>query len=282
MDGFPASFELVYEPGFVVYHRPPYGYEDLTTIDPASCPLAANQLLRERGGQRRRDPARASAAPFRSPPRASAGGSSARAARRCRAASTPAGAAGTGLQRHADADACTRRNAARWTTEPWTLRFADGETETLRPCRPAEGVATGIEFPRALGRCGGPYGNLNLFISAQREASLKGAGGAYTLSLGFTGADARERGITVPGVSCGGSGWGLRLRWRRRGRLLNRLALEVDLDVLLLDPLLDLRRGGQRALVGLEQRRREEAPRPQAAPRTTLISAAKIVSWAPR
>ena len=44
-----------------------------------------------------------------------------------------------------------------------------------------------------------------------------------------------------------------------------RRGVESDLDVLLVDALLGLGRAGQRALVGVEQRVGEEAPRPQPA-----------------
>ncbi len=202
VDGFPASFELVYEPGFVVYQRPPYGYEDLTTMDPASCPLAANRYSATVVG-------RDDVTPL------GIGGTLPLAAEGIGGRILGPGSAtlsssfdtGRGGGNAACSGTLTRsmHPAKRRTVDDgaWTLRFADGETQTLTVSAGGR-VATGIEFPRALGRCGGPYGNLNLFIGPNGRASLKGPGGAYTLSLGFTGATRASGALTTSRGSCRG------------------------------------------------------------------------------
>jgi hypothetical protein len=200
VDGFPASFELVYEPTYAYYGRPPYGFEDLTTIEPDSCPIAANRYSVSVVGQNDATPL-------------GVGGSFPLAGEGITGAMLGASSAtlsstfdtGTGRGGASCAGTLTTamHPANRRTVDDgaWTLRFADGESQTFTVSAGGR-AAIGIDFPAALGRCGGPSGNLNLFIGATGTASLRGPRGAFALRLSFTGANRASGRITAPAGRC--------------------------------------------------------------------------------
>jgi hypothetical protein len=195
--GYPASFELVYEPTYVAFGGPPYGYEDLTTVDPDSCPLAANRYSVGVVGEDDVTPMGVGGS-FPLAGEGITGGivgsSSATLSSSFDTGTGTGGAACRGTLMRAMHPA-TRRTVD---DGAWTLRFADGESQTFTVSAGGR-LAIGIDFPAALGRCGGPRGNVNLFIAAGGAASVRGPRGAYALRLSFTGVNRASGRITAAG-----------------------------------------------------------------------------------
>ncbi len=197
--GYPASFELVYAPEYAALGRPSYGYEDLTTLDPSSCPLAANEYSVGVVGDEEPTPL----GPGGSFPLAAegigggiAGSSSATLSSSFATGSRRAGCVGTLTRAMHPA---TRRTVQKG---PWTLRFSDGESDSFQVTAGGR-AATGIDFPPGLARCGGPRGNLNLFINATGAARLSGPRGSFVVALKFKGPRRASGRMTAPGSRCG-------------------------------------------------------------------------------
>ncbi len=210
--GYPASFELVYEPAYVSYGRPPYGYEDLATVDPDSCPLAAERYSVGVVGEDEVTPLGAGGS-FPLAGEGIAGGIvGASSASLSVNFNTGTGAAGIACRGTLTR---TMYPASRRTVDDgaWALRFADGESQAFTVSAGGR-LAIGIDLPAALRRCGGPHGNVNLFIPAGGQASLKGPRGAFSLRLSFTGANTASGRITVPAGRCQAFGLAMKARLR--------------------------------------------------------------------
>ena len=200
VDGFPASFELVYEPTYVDYGRPPYGVEDLTTIDPDSCPIAADRYSVSVVGQNDVTPLGVDGSLPLAGEGLSGGVLGPGSATLSNGFDTGPGRGGASCS---GTLTLAMHPAKRRMVDDgaWALRFADGETQTFTVSAGGR-AAIGIDLPAALGRCGGPSGNLNLFIGAGATASLRGTRGAYALRLSFTGANRASGRITAPTRRC--------------------------------------------------------------------------------
>jgi hypothetical protein len=191
VEGYPASFQLIYEPANFALHLPPYGFEDLATLTPSSCPLAANKYVEAVIAESELTPL----GPGGSFPLASDG-----------IAGGVHGPKSATLSRQFDTGAGVRANGCRgtltWAMHPanrqsvrdgsWTLRFADGESEPFTVSAGGR-LAEGIAFPAAVAHCGGPFGDINLFIAPSGTATMREPGGLFAASLSFTGANASGR-----------------------------------------------------------------------------------------
>jgi hypothetical protein len=195
VNGYPASFELVYEPGYLAFGRPPYGFQNLATIIPSSCPLAANRYSEAVIGEHEVTPL----GPAGSFPLARdglAGGiQGPRSATLSRMFDI-----GNGIGAHRCKGTMTwaMHPASRRTVQDgsWTLQFAGGETESFTVLSGGR-LASGITFPAALRHCGGPFGDANLFIAPTGAASIRELGGQFALSLSFSAANAASGQITA-------------------------------------------------------------------------------------
>ncbi len=188
VDGYPASFELVYQPSFLALGLPPYGFENLATIMPASCPLAANRYIEAVVGEHEVTPLGAGGSFRLATDGISGGVHGPGSATLSRKFDTGKGVGAPGC-----------RGTLRWAMHPasrrtvqdgsWTLRFAGGESEPFTVSAGGR-LAEGIAFPSALARCGGPFGDINLFITPAGTATIREPGRLFAASLSFTGANA--------------------------------------------------------------------------------------------
>jgi hypothetical protein len=199
--GYPASFELAFEPSYLAFGLPPYGYQNLTTVVPDSCPTAPDRYSVGVIGEHDVTPLGVGGSfPLARDgiTGAISGPSSAALSRRF---DTSGGSAKPGC-----------RGALTWAMHPavrqpvddgaWALRFAGGETQAFSVSGGGR-LALGIVFPASLGRCGGPQGDVNLFIGPGGAASVKRPHGALALRLGFTGATTATGQVTARTERCG-------------------------------------------------------------------------------
>lgn len=196
-DGFGASFELLYEPGYAVYGSRvvQYGFEDLTVVQPAACPISPGQSGQEIIANHHISPVFAGGYLHAGKAGVYGGLTGARTAKlwvNFRRAQVP-GSPGC-------------RRTLIWHLHPahrrpvqdglWKLRFSDGETGSFTVAGGGR-VASGLAFPQNF-TCG--LGGINLFIGpdghsfygdasvnvalrfAQRSASGTMSGGAGTTS----------------------------------------------------------------------------------------------------
>jgi hypothetical protein len=188
VEGYPASFELVYQPGNLAFHLPPYGFADMATIMPASCPPTPNRYVESVIGEHELTPL----GPGGSFPLASDGITGG-----LRGSESASLSRKFDTGREGSARGC--RGTLTWVMHPasrrtvqdgsWTLRFGDGESEPFTVLAGGR-LASGIAFPSVLAHCGGPFGNVNLFVSPSGAAAVREQAGQFAMSLRFTGADA--------------------------------------------------------------------------------------------
>lgn len=199
--GYPASFELASEPSYLAFGLPPYGYQNLTTVMPDSCPTASDRYAVGVIGEHDVTPLGVGGSfPLARDgiTGAISGPSSAALSRRF---DTSGGSAKPGC-----------RGALTWAMHPavrepvddgaWALRFVGGETQPFSVSGGGR-LALGVVFPASLGRCGGPQGDVNLFIGPGGAASVKRPHGALTLRLGFTSATTATGQVTARTERCG-------------------------------------------------------------------------------
>lgn len=189
MNGFPASFSLAYSRRLAVHGHPPYGFQDMTLLEPTTCPAASFRY----------SDAVISARPALTPlggagrfPLGSfgvtgslTGGTAAtlRASYQLLAEpGGPAGCSGTLVWRMRPAH---RRAVADGT---WAVRFSDGETSTFTVGTGGR-LVTGIASPGSAPGCGGQMGGADVFIAANGTAGFVEPGG-FTISLAFAGTTA--------------------------------------------------------------------------------------------
>jgi hypothetical protein len=194
-NGFPVSFELLSVPRFqTLHHLPPYGYTDLTVLEPNSCPPSAGRYSES----------------------SIALGSPLEFGRRGGFGLTPVGFGG-GLQAARSAlletnfrvdsgQHCSGRLV--WHLHPanriavrdgrWKARFSDGETSTFS-VHDGGRLATRLRLPHALEQCGGLVGALDVFIGARGNVAVAQA--HLDVGMHFSGGTAKGR-LAVPGASC--------------------------------------------------------------------------------
>lgn len=207
VDGFPASFELVYRPLFAtVYHRPPYGFEDLVVLAPDRCPLLAASHTEQT----------VSEGPFLSP-LSPGGGFGLASTRGIRGGLVGARAATLSyplrLQRPAGGGACP--SSLRWKLHParrrrvedgaWRLTFPTGRSVRFEVSAGGR-LATGIPLPNRLGTpsCPAPHRRVSLFIRPDRTAMQIDADRKLTIKLAFS-SPSRARGevsVAATGAAC--------------------------------------------------------------------------------
>lgn len=200
-NGFPASFELVYRPAFRIFGRPPYGYVDLTTIEPASCPVSTSRYSEGVIGEQPDVTPLGSGGTFGLPLYHLLG--------RIRSA-TVAGLS-TSFNSDPEHGSTACRGTLTWMMHPadrrrvddgsWSLRFASGETGGI-VVKAGGRLAVGFQFPLSLGQCGGAFGGADLFIPASDEA-LFGEVGGPSVSLKFTSATAAVGQVSDATLECG-------------------------------------------------------------------------------
>ncbi|MGA2321976.1 MAG: hypothetical protein ABSG95_14780 [Solirubrobacteraceae bacterium] len=203
--GYSASFELTYEPQYVSFRRPPYGYEDLTLLKPAvdpqepGCPFAPRSASWDVIAQNEPAPL-------------GVGGSFPLAGFRVSGGIEGPDSASISTREEfpgRKSAACVR--TLRWTMHPaqrrtvddgsWMLRFSDGETEQFSVSDGGR-LATGIGYPAALGKCGGPIGSVDLFVGASGIASFHEPRERLAVSLNFS-AEAAGGQIIASAARCG-------------------------------------------------------------------------------
>jgi hypothetical protein len=201
INGFPSSFELVYKPAFQIFRRAPYGFEDLTTIEPSSCPVSGSLYSEGVIGQQPDITPLGLGGAF--PPGYSVSGA-------IRAAGVASLSAAFNTDPETGNPLC--RGTLRWTLHPasrhpvddgsWTLRFANGESETLSVTGGGR-LATGFSFPLALYQCGGPAGGVDLFVQASGDAVYSEPASGLTVRLSFAAAKTASGEITANTIGCG-------------------------------------------------------------------------------
>ena len=191
--GFPASFELSYVPSDAAYPGyAPYGYGNLVLLEPSTCPFERYSYAEETVG---------------------AGGSypvHANGSLGLRSYGIFGGLTGTRtakLSMRIDSPPCRRTFV--WRMHPahrlavydgtWRLRFADRESQTFKVSAGGR-LATGFGVPQAVSNCGGPVGGFDLFVPANRVATLT-TPHQFAVKLTFLRKIASGQ-ITVPGSSC--------------------------------------------------------------------------------
>jgi hypothetical protein len=197
-NGFPASFELRYVPRYASRYRlPPYGFTDIVTLEPASCPVVPYSYSENFLDETLSTPVRAGGSfglarvglrggltgsrtsvlstVFRLPPGGGAPGCNGSLTWRLHPA-----------QRRAVADGI------------WRLRFPDGTSETFE-VRAGGRLATGIALPAAVTNCGAT-GVVDMFIATDGRARYAKPS-ALAVTLDFARRTASGE-ITVTGGGC--------------------------------------------------------------------------------
>ncbi len=195
--GFPASFELLYKPGYAAYgpKYTSYGFEDVVTLLPATCPISSSRYSEGVIGDH-----------FPTP--VYAGGSL-----HLRSYGFPGGLSGSrsatlrtsyNFPRQGSTPGCKGRLV--WHLRPahrhpvsdgtWRLRFSEGSAETVAVHGQGR-LVQGISFPPAFAQCAGLFGGVDLFIKPGGRA----AASYPKLQLSF-----RRRSVTGTLGSLPGSG----------------------------------------------------------------------------
>jgi hypothetical protein len=166
VDGFPASFELLYHPSFATkYHLAPYAFENLVMIEPDSCPVASYQYYENMVSQ------------------AATSGISTGGSFRLGSDGWPGGLTGA---RTAKLSAVAQSGLKcqlklHWTLHPahrravqdgkWKLDFGDGASNTFT-VESGGRLASGITVPDAVNKCGASSGGgADLFIPPSGSGS---------------------------------------------------------------------------------------------------------------
>jgi hypothetical protein len=186
-DGFPASFELKYKPGFAVFGLAPYEFGNLVTLEPSTCPVSSARYAESVIAQN----SLSSLKPSGVFPLHSFGFSGKISGRRMAGLKTmidfPAMEGQQGCQTTLD---WVMHPAARQPVDDgiWTLKLSDGETQTFTVS--ADGrLATGLGFPVPSAQCSSqPQGGADLFIQASGMASLVDAPDGVNVSVNFASA----------------------------------------------------------------------------------------------
>lgn len=196
-NGFPASFELAYQPRNASrYGLPPYGFGDLVLLGPGSCPVAASSYAEEIISNHAITPLR--------------GGGSFGLARdavtgpmRARVSSEFAVPPGFG------SPGCRRRLT--WRMHPahrrpvrdgqWRLLFSTGEIDSFTVDGGGR-VAEHIALPVKFAQCGGALGGVDLFVAHDGVANRADPKTRVGIRLRFGLRTARGT-ITAATRSCG-------------------------------------------------------------------------------
>jgi hypothetical protein len=163
--GFPASFKLTNVPSFrVQLGLPPYGFSNLVTLNPDSCPARSGRYSED---------ALTSAHP--SPVKRQGGFG----LERFGFAGGLTGARRALLVRRFKVGGCSDRLT--WHMHPahrapvrdgrWKVHYADGESGSFR-VESGGRLAVHIVIPASLGKCGGPVGASDLFIGPRGQAAI--------------------------------------------------------------------------------------------------------------
>jgi hypothetical protein len=195
VDGFPASFELLYHPSFATkYHLAPYAFENLIMFEPDSCPVASYQYYENMVSQ------------------AATSGISAGGSFRLGSDGWPGGLIGARTAKlSAVAQSGSKcRLKLHWTMHParrravqdgeWKLHFSDGASNTFSVASGGR-LASGVTVPDAVTKCGASSGGgADLFIGT-------GGSGSYldpqSLGLQMTFHDRTATGkMSFPGTQC--------------------------------------------------------------------------------
>jgi hypothetical protein len=182
-NGFPASFALVYNTRAANRGRSPYAFQDMTLLEPASCPAASFRYT----------DAVISARPALTP--LGAGGRFPLASFAVTGSLTGAASAtlkgSYSVPSEPGAEGCSgtlvwrmrpvRRRAVADGT--WTLRYSDGEKKTLTVSAGGR-LATGVASPANAPGCDEQAGGADLFIGASGAASFAEPNG-FSVSLTF-------------------------------------------------------------------------------------------------
>jgi hypothetical protein len=183
-NGFPASFALVYNPRLATHGRPPYGFQDMTLLEPGSCPVASARYTE----------AVISARPALTPlagggrfPLESlgvsgivTGSTSATLIAAYSFLAEPGAAAGCSGRLVWSMHPAHRRSVADGT---WRVTFGDGETSTFAVGAGGR-LATGISSPANAPGCNEQVGGADVFIGANGSAGFVEPNG-FSLSMAF-------------------------------------------------------------------------------------------------
>ena len=187
-NGFPASFQLLYDP-----HSSSYEFKDMVLLQPNGCPVSSWHYSEG----------------LVSPHRL-------RTLRRDGTYGLTNAGLGGGLtgphsallthSYNAGSGSCS--GALKWKLHPaqrrtvqdgtWKLQFADGESKKFTVLAGGR-LATSIGLPSELASCRGPSGAVDLFIAANGQARVSQPDVAVSLKFSATSASGE---ITVPGGSC--------------------------------------------------------------------------------
>jgi len=202
-NGFPASFQLSYEPRNAGYgsRYTLYDFADVTLIEPETCPLSTSQYLEAEIGDH-----------FPTP--VFAGGSL-----HLRTDGIPGGLTGAHtalLSAQYNFPATTGTPACvgtlRWQMHPvhrrrvddgtWELHFSDGSAESITVDGQGR-LAKGITFPQSFANCSSSFGGVDLFIGPSGLASFPDPSLQVMLNFKATTASGKMNAPGVPGCQLG-------------------------------------------------------------------------------
>jgi hypothetical protein len=206
--GYPASFSLLSEPGFMRrFGTPAYGFQDLVLLVPNACPPSASNYLEDLLTLGQPSPVR----------------------RRGDFGLTQGfgggllGARSASLSAAFDVSAGGCRGKLTWHMHParrtpvqdgaWRAQFADGESGGFRVIGGGR-VATSLQLPAELKPCRGPFGSVDLFIGAGGTVAVSQPD--LRVSISFTRTRATGR-LTVVGGTCAQNRFALSAKLRRPG-----------------------------------------------------------------
>lgn len=200
VDGFPASFELVYRPLFApLYNRPPYGFQNLVIFAPASCPITAGSHTETT----------ISEGPFLTP-LSPGGGFGLAKSRKIRGGLIGARSAKIAYPLHLRTAAAGVRCPFKltWRLHPahrrpvsdgtWRLTYSTGESVRFKVLAGGR-LAAGIPLPKALRRpsCPAVGGRVDLFVRPHRAAVDAEAGRGLSIELSFTSSSTAKGKLSV-------------------------------------------------------------------------------------
>ena len=208
VNGYPASFSLLSEPGFAQrFGTPAYGFENLVLLVPNRCPPSSSDYLEDLLTLGQASPVRRHGG-FGLTQGFAGGLDGARSASLSAGYQVASGGCQGKLTWHMHP---AKRRAIQDGT--WSVRFSDGESGKFEVIAGGR-LVTSMHLPAELKPCGGPYGDVDLFIGS--GATVKLTQPSMRVSMSFTRTRATGQ-LSVVGGTCSNSRFPLSAKLRRPG-----------------------------------------------------------------